>query len=159
MTPYAANERAMLLAYLQRQRDLIAWKVNGLPDDQARSVATPSGMTIHGIVRHLEKAERYWLLRWFAGQQGPDLDCIGESLDDDMRVPEGIALADLLANYATETRRCDEVVAAHRLDDLEATGPRTLRWILHHLIEETSRHLGHLDLLRELADGQTGEEP
>jgi hypothetical protein len=68
-------------------------------------------------------------------------------------------LADLVAAYSAETRRCDQVIAAHALGDVEAAGPRTLRWVLHHLIEETARHLGHLDLLCELADGRAGEEP
>lgn len=68
-------------------------------------------------------------------------------------------LAELVTAYVAESRRCDEVVEAHGLDDLEASGPRTLRWVLHHLVEETARHLGHLDLLCELVDGRVGEEP
>jgi hypothetical protein len=72
---FAAEEREMLLAYLQRQRDLAVWKVRALPDD-ARSVATSSGLTIHGIVRHLVDVERSWLRRWFAGQPGVPVDGI-----------------------------------------------------------------------------------
>jgi hypothetical protein len=51
-------------------------------------------------------------------------------------------LAELVTAYVAESRRCDEVVEAHGLDHLEASGPRTLRWVLHHLVEETARHLG-----------------
>jgi uncharacterized damage-inducible protein DinB len=158
-TPYVAGEREMLLAYLQRQRDLVVWKVAGLPDDAARAVATASGLTIHGLVHHLPDVERFWLRRWFAGQQGLPVTGIDENHVGAPQAPAGVPLADLLTAYVEESRRCDEVVAAHELDDLEADGPRTLRWILHHLCEETARHLGHLDLLCELADGRTGEEP
>jgi uncharacterized damage-inducible protein DinB len=158
-TPYVAGEREMLLAYLQRQRDLVVWKLENLSDDDARNVATPSGLTIHGLVHHLQDVERFWLRRWFAGQRGLPVTGIDENHVGEPRAPEGVRLTDLLTTYVQESQRCDEVVAAHELDDVEAEGPRTLRWVLHHLCEETARHLGHLDLLCELADGRTGEEP
>jgi hypothetical protein len=69
-------------------------------------------------------------------------------------------MADLLAEYAAEARRCDAVIAASpSLDVVSASRGVNLRWILLHLIEETARHLGQLDLLRERADGSAGEEP
>ena len=71
-------------------------------------------------------------------------------------------MTDLLAAYATETAQCDAVIAAAPSLDATATeGDATysLRWIIVHLIEETGRHLGHIDLLRENADGAVGEEP
>jgi hypothetical protein len=69
-------------------------------------------------------------------------------------------MADLLAAYAAETARCDEVIAAAPSLDATATdGQYSLRWIMVHLIEETGRHLGHIDLLHEHADGAVGEEP
>ena len=84
---------------------------------------------------------------------------INEGYVVEPRAPGDTSLTDLRAAYIQESRRCDRVVADHSLDDTGANVTHTLRWILHHLIEETARHLGHLDLLRELADGQTGEEP
>jgi uncharacterized damage-inducible protein DinB len=104
---FAAEEREMLLAYLQRQRDLVVWKVRALPDD-ARSVATSSGLTIHGIVRHLVDAERSWLRRWFAGQPGVPVD--GTTGTTSVSHALGGVLA---ADYVEESRRCAEVVAAH----------------------------------------------
>lgn len=155
----AADERAMLLGYLQRQRDLVLWKVDGLSDRDAHRVGTTTGLTIHGIVDHLTDVERSWVRRWFAGRRGlhiggVDADHVQPPLD-----LAGTRLKDLVNAYREETRRCDEVIAEHTLDDVEVNGDRTLRWVVHHLIEETSRHLGHLDLLRELADGSTGEQP
>jgi uncharacterized damage-inducible protein DinB len=142
----------MLLAYLQRQRELVQWKCAGLDDDAARAQATPSGLTIHGIVRHLAGVERGWFREHFADQ--PE-----ERVRDEEFEPQQASLAELLAAYREESARCDEVIAAHSLDDVSARRDHSLRWILLHLIEETGRHLGHLDLLCELADGRTGEEP
>ena len=70
MTPYAAGDRDMLLGYLQRQRNLVLWKVSGLSNGDARDVASPSGPTIHGLVLHLMDVERSWVRRWFAGESG-----------------------------------------------------------------------------------------
>jgi uncharacterized damage-inducible protein DinB len=152
MPRHQLAERDMLLAYLERQRELVQWKCAGLDEAAARGQATPSGLSIHGIVAHLAGAERGWILEHFAG--GPE-----ERVRDDEFRPQGETLAELLAAYRAETARCDEVIAAHDLDDVSVRRDHSLRWILLHLIEEISRHLGHLDLLCEQADGRTGEEP
>ena len=158
-TPLAAGEREMLLAYLQRQRDLVVWKVADLKDADARRVATPSGMTIHGLLHHLLDVERSWLRRWFAGESGLPVEGVDKGHVAQPTARHGVGLAELVARYVEESGRCDEVVGAHELDEIAADAPHTLRWILYHLIEETARHLGHLDLLAELADGRTGEDP
>ena len=62
------GERDLLLAYLTRQRELVFWKLEGLDDDKARAVSTPSGLTVHVIVSHLTGVERGWLREHFAGQ-------------------------------------------------------------------------------------------
>ena len=145
-------ERDMLLAYLHRQRELVQWKCAGLDEDAARRQATPTGLTIHGIVRHLAGVEKGWLREHFAGEPR-------ERVRDDEFVPQTESLAELLAAYREECARCDEVIAAHELDDVSSLRDHSLRWILLHLVEEIGRHLGHLDLLCEQADGRTGEEP
>jgi hypothetical protein len=157
--PHAAGEREMLLGYLQRQRSLVLWKLEGLLDHDAHLVGTTTGLTIHGIVDHLTDVERSWVRRWFAGRRGLHIGGVdGEHVQPPL-ILTGARLKELIAAYVQESRRCDEIIAEHDLDDVEVKGDRTLRWIVHHLIEETSRHLGHLDLLRELADGRTGDEP
>jgi hypothetical protein len=153
------GERAMLLAFLQRQRELVFWKLEGLSDAAARSVSTSTGLTVHGIVRHLENVERSWWRRHFAGQPDLRFDWTDEDPDGELHVPADVALADLLAAYRAEIALCDEVIAAASLDDVGALRDHSLRWVVLHMTEETARHLGHLDLLRELADGATGEEP
>ena len=153
------GERDMLLAYLQRQRELVHWKLAGLADDAAQATRTPTGMTAPGLVRHLTNVERSWFRRHLDGQQGLEFDWSEEDPDGDMRIGERLPLAELLADYRAECERCDEVIARHELDDASAVRDHTLRWILMHLVEETGRHVGHLDLLREHADGAVGEEP
>ena len=157
---HRGDERTTLVGVLQRQRDLVAWKLRGVPDDVLRSAATPSGMGLHGLVRHLTNVERSWLRDVFAGQDDLRYDWTDEDPDAEWRVPAGVSMGELLEGYAAESRRCDAVVAAApSLDVVAATRGFSLRWILLHLVEETSRHLGHIDLLREWADGSTGEEP
>jgi hypothetical protein len=74
-------------------------------------------------------------------------------------LPENATVAQLLADYAAECARSRDVCARFALDD-EVPHPRlgrvSLRWIYVHMIEETARHAGHADILRELADGSTG---
>ena len=153
-------ERESLLEYLQRQRDLVAWKVRDADDDALRAVSTASGLTAHGVVRHLTNVERSWFRRVFADQPGLTFDFTDEDEDADFKPPATVLMAQLLADYAAETKRCDEVIlAADTLDQLAVQRRRSLRWIMLHMIEETARHLGQLDILREQADGSTGEFP
>jgi uncharacterized damage-inducible protein DinB len=158
---HLGDERTAILGYLQRQRDLVAWKMRDATDDTLASVSMPSGLNLHGIVRHVTQVERSWIREFFGGQTGLVFDATEEDPDGDFR-HDGTPMADLLAAYAQETNRCDEVIASAPSLDATATdreGTYTLRWILLHLIEETGRHLGHIDLLRERADGAVGEGP
>jgi hypothetical protein len=156
---HRGDERTALLGFLQRQRELVAWKVSGASETALRAVLTPTGLSAHGVVRHLTNVERSWVRDVFAGQDGLVFDWTDDDPDGELRVPETVTMAQLVADYADEAARCDAVVAAHHLDDVAARRDFSLRWILLHLVEETARHLGHLDLLREQADGRTGEEP
>jgi uncharacterized damage-inducible protein DinB len=154
------DERTALVGVLQRQRDLVSWKLRDAPDEVVDAPTTPTGMSLPGIVRHLTNVERSWLREVFSGQQNLAYDWTEEDPEAEWRVPSGTKMADLLAAYAAESRRCDAVVTAARsLDVVSAERDMSLRWILLHLIEETARHLGHIDILREQADGSTGEEP
>jgi uncharacterized damage-inducible protein DinB len=158
--PPLGDERTTLMGFLQRQRDLIAWKVRDATDDVLRRPSTASGLTLHGIVRHLENVERSWFREIYAGEQDLSYDWSDEDRDGEFRVPPAIPMVDVLAAYAAEAARCDAVIRAAPSLDAVAAGERvSLRWILIHLIEETARHLGHADILRETADGAVGEDP
>jgi hypothetical protein len=155
-----ADERTTLMGVLQRQRDLIAWKVRDIPDVTLRSVSMPSGLTGPGIIRHLENVERSWFRETFAGETGLTYDWTDEDPNAEFHPPDDVPVSSLLAAYAEEQGRCDAVImSAPSLDQVGVTRDVSLRWIVTHLIEETARHLGQLDLLRELADGEVGEEP
>ena len=156
---HRGDEVTALLGFLRRQRELVVWKVSGAPDEVLRSVTTPTGLGAHGVVRHLTNVERSWVRDVFAGQHGMIFDWTEEDPDGELHVPEDVSMDQLVAEYAAESSRCDEVVVARQLDDVSAQRGFSLRWVLLHLVEETARHLGHLDLLREQADGTTGEEP
>jgi uncharacterized damage-inducible protein DinB len=158
---HVGDERTTLLGFLQRQRDLVAWKVREASDETLASVRTSSDLTLHGIVQHLTNVERSWFRAFFAGETGLRFDWSEDDPDGDFRAV-GVSMEDLLAAYAAEAKRCDAVIAAAPSLDVTATdedGTFSLRWILVHMIEETGRHLGHMDLLREQADGAVGEEP
>jgi uncharacterized damage-inducible protein DinB len=157
---HLGDERTTLTGFLQRQRDLVAWKVREADDATLRSVSTASGLTLHGVVRHLENVERSWFREDFAGETGLDYDWTDDDGDAEFKPADDAAMVDLLRAYAEETGRCDAVIAdAPSLDTVSADGRYSLRWIICHMIEETGRHLGHIDLLREQADGEVGEEP
>jgi uncharacterized damage-inducible protein DinB len=157
---HLGDERTTLTGFLQRQRDLVAWKVREAPDETLRSARTTSGLGLHGIVRHLENVERSWFREVFAGETGLSYDWTDEDRDAEFKPGDDVRMQDLLRAYAEETRRCDAVIAAApSLDAVSVTREVSLRWIICHMIEETGRHLGHIDLLREQADGEVGEEP
>jgi hypothetical protein len=146
------DERATLLALLQFQRESIVRKVDGLDDENARRRIVGSDTTLLWLVQHLSHAETLWLLVRFRGDD--------PSLLDALAVEAGDSLADAVAAYRATWSRADRVIAGARLDDIVADdqdlGPVNLRWVLVHLLEETARHAGHADILRELIDGSTG---
>ena len=157
---HKGDERTTLMGMLGRQRTLIAWKLRDASDEVLRSVSTPTGMTLPGIVRHLENVERWWFRDVFAGEKDLPFDWSDEDMNGEWKVPADVPMADVLTNYAAEAERCDTVIrAAPSLDQVSTNGWASLRWIINHMIEETARHLGHIDLLREQADGSVGEDP
>ena len=148
---------------LQYTRDTAAEKCRGLSDDLARSAPLASSplTTVGGVVNHMRWVEHSWVENRFV--DGPDL---GPWTDDspDQEFIDGASapLAVVLQDYAAQARRTDAIVAEHDLDDRSAlplgSGAHpTLRWVLLHLIEENARHNGHLDILREIADGAVGD--
>jgi uncharacterized damage-inducible protein DinB len=152
-------ERESLLEFLQRQRDLVPWKVQGVDEDALRAQRTASGLTAHGLVQHLTSCERGWF-GWAFADNAPPLFDDPDDEDADFKVPADVSMAQLLADYAAEIKHSDEVIlAADTLDQIGVHRDRSLRWIMLHMIEETARHLGHLDFLREQADGVTGDHP
>jgi uncharacterized damage-inducible protein DinB len=116
-------------------------------------------MTVAGLVSHLRWVEHAWFEHIMAGR--PDLGpWTPDDPDKDFKVP-GVPLARLLEEYEEQCERSAEIAASLELDAEcvieHRRGVVTLRWVLGHMIEETARHAGHLDLLREMLDGATGD--
>jgi uncharacterized damage-inducible protein DinB len=160
--PFVADERTQLLGWLDLQRALVPWKCAGLAAVDAHRSVVPTSplMTMAGVVSHLRWAEHLWFEVLFLGRpaEGPQFDEQRE--DADMRVG-GVALGQLLEEYEQQCAVSREIVGAHSLDEVGrhldfASAGATLRWMLLHMVEETARHAGHLDLIRELLDGEKG---
>ena len=143
------DERTTLLALLQYQRDSVIRKVDGLDDAAARRRLVDSETTLLWLVNHLVDAETVWIVTRFAGEGLCPL-------------AEHDTLARAVEAYRGVWQRVDDIVAATPTLDAPCRGlaedepPANLRWVLMHLLEETARHAGHADILRELIDGVTG---
>jgi hypothetical protein len=150
--PYLAeDERAVLGALLQFQRQSVVRKITGVEDAAARRPMVPTGTSLLWVVKHLAYAETLWLVQRFAGE---DVEL------PDATVYENDTVASAIELYRSTWSRVDPIVAAASLDDLARNAPDyppvNVRWVLAHLLEETARHAGHADILRELIDGQIG---
>ena len=148
----------MLEAFLARNRELVVWKVSGCDRDLLQAEATPSGVTALGIVQHLGYVERLWFRDRVAGQvdAGPRSEAEWSGW---FRVAADATAESVVAAYAAECAAADAAIADVPLDPGAGSGRPSLRWVYLHMIEETARHLGQIDLLRERADGMVGEDP
>ena len=151
-----ADELTMYRNWLGHLRAGAIHKLEDLDDQQLRWRPAPTANSLGIIVRHLGLAERLWLRAIWAG----------EPMDMEWRqhmfeLPDGWGGDDVIAFYRAETAAADAVLDALGDTPLDAPSrapwrPTTLRWALVHLVEETARHLGHMDITRELLDGRLG---
>jgi hypothetical protein len=145
---------AMARAWLTNLRSWAEFKVDGLTAEQLRWRPTPSANSLGTIVRHLGLAERLWFRAVWAGEP-MDMEWRATMFD---QIPEAWTLDDLLAFYRDECRAADAALdLAQSFDEASRASfrPTTLRWAVVHMIEEIARHLGHMDITRELIDGHT----
>lgn len=161
--PFVADERTQLLGWYSLQREIVHFKCAGLADADAHRSLIPTSplMTVAGIVAHLRWTEHTWFEVAFRGGDPSDSPAFDEEVEDLDMMAEGRSLADLLDAYRRQCERSDEIIAAHNLDDTGRydgfpSAGSTLRWMIIHMVEETARHVGHLDLIREMLDGERG---
>ncbi|MDI9887630.1 DinB family protein [Streptomyces sp. HNM0645] len=160
--PFVADERTQLVGWLDMQRAIVHYKCEGLAEADAHRSVLPASplMTVAGIVSHLRWTENTWFEVLFLGRPADGPQFAESPEDADMRV-EGVPLARLLGDYERQCAISNEIIAAHSLDeagrhpDYESSAA-SLRWMLIHMVEETARHAGHLDTVRELLDGERG---
>jgi uncharacterized damage-inducible protein DinB len=154
MRSVVGGEREVLESFLDFQRGVVRRKAAGLSEQEARRRLVPSATTIAGLLKHLALVEHNWFERILA--QRPSR--LPEP-DDSFAVGEDETVEDVLAAYDAACARSRELAAKFELDHVvpqEELGQVSLRWIYAHMIEETARHAGHADILRELTDGSTG---
>lgn len=152
------DERDALLHFLAQQRDAIVASAFGLTEAQARSTPSVSALSIASLIQHVTATERGWIdMMLRLEPNNPEDD------PQHFVVAEDVTVADLIADYRRAGAETEEIVLG--LDDLELPVPLpeapwfppntvvSARWVLFHLIEETCRHAGHADVVRESIDG------
>ncbi|MEU5950862.1 DinB family protein [Streptomyces sp. NPDC047525] len=145
------DEKATLRGFLDELRNSIADKVADAPEPHVRTGGVPSGTSLLGLLKHLACVERFYFL-------GEDVDQWPATL----RPSAQDTIDRVLADYRKTVERANQVIDAW--PDLTLPSPRpprrgpapSMRWVLVHMIEETGRHAGHADILREQIDGSTG---
>jgi Protein of unknown function (DUF664) len=159
--PAVGSEREILSAVLDWHRATFELKCAGVPPERLSERAVPpSGLSLHGMVRHLAGVERWWFRIQFAGEDVPLLHYSDDDPDQDFGCLDG-DVEEAFAVWRTECEQSRQITAAAvSLDDTgirKSTGePISLRRILVDMIAEYARHNGHADLLRERIDGSTG---
>ncbi|MEV0635288.1 DinB family protein [Streptomyces sp. NPDC050619] len=157
--PYAGAEKETLHASLDRHRDAVLWKLEGLDDEQLRRPMTPSGTSLLGLVKHLASVEYAWFVETFGGKVEPLW--FDPYTDEDLRPDKDDTTPRIVDFYTRARTAADRKITELPLDIMGHPAWRrhdvSLRWVLVHMIEETARHAGHMDILRELIDGVTGD--
>ena len=159
----AAGSRAEVFSrYLEYFRDQLTVRLRGLPADELRRSRVPSGWTPLELLKHLTYVELRWLEWGFEGRAVADP--WGDHSDHRWYVAPDETLEGLLAALHAQAERSTAVIAGHDLDEVGQPGdrwdgapPATLERVLFHLLQEYARHVGHIDIVRELEDGTTGE--
>ena len=148
----------MLRAWMTHLRASSARKIEGLDAEQLRWAPAPTANSAGAIVQHLAYAERWWFRVVFAGEDLP-LDFRADGSRPTFELAPDATAESIQAFYGNEYALADAVIDGHGPDEWSRANLRrraTLRWILTHMIEDTARHAGHLDITRELIDGETG---
>lgn len=153
-----ASERETLLSFLDFYRSVMIRKVEGLDHDGLRMSPVGTGTCLGGLMKHLTDVERSWFQQRWAGQP---IEANGSEDDPEaeFRVQETDTAESLIEDYRRECGISRQIVADSSLDDTVVVrrGEMSLRWLIVHMIEETARHAGHADLIREMIDGSVGD--
>ena len=135
-------------------------KLDGLDEGKARQVMVPSGLSLIGLLKHLTETEHGWFAKIFGGLDEPDIYATEDDPKAEWRAGGEDTIEAIAAEYQRVCQRSRDIVAVAASLDQVVTTPWgdeiDLRGIMLHMIEETARHNGHADILRELIDGTTG---
>jgi Protein of unknown function (DUF664) len=168
LVPPEKDECGALIGYLDQQRYGLRLAAHGLCDSQATQTPTPSALCVGGLIKHLSAVEQFWMQIALGHVERPDSDDAGaENYESGFRLGPEETLQSVLERYAEVATDTDRIIRS--IPDLSDTVPVppgvpwfpqdvegwSVRWIVLHLIEETARHAGHADIVREAVDGAT----
>jgi hypothetical protein len=146
---FASGERETVMELWRYHRASFVKKASGVSDEDARRRLVQSETSLLWLANHIAGTQRNWILNRFAGSSEPPLQ-------------ESVTISEALAACEESWRAIDRVIEAHDFDEPCSrpvhgdSEPLNLRWVVVHLLEETARHAGHADIIRELLDGSTG---
>ncbi len=158
-----ANEREGLLAYLAQMRYVVKLTAYGLSPEQLRAAPTASSLTVGGLIKHCASTEESWI----DVVRGEPRELDYAAYAENFVLSDGETIEDVFANYERIAARTEQTIA--EIADLDQDVPVdhsvpwnpkdvdnwSVRWVLLHLIQETARHAGHADIIREAVDGAT----
>ncbi|MBB5953553.1 RimJ/RimL family protein N-acetyltransferase/uncharacterized damage-inducible protein DinB [Saccharothrix tamanrassetensis] len=157
-----ADPTRLVLEYLDFYRDTLLRKLAGLSDEELRTSRVPSGWSPLTLVKHLAHVELRWM-RWYFRGEDVEHPRGNPAVDDaEWTVEDGDTTESIRDFYLAQCARSREITAAAGLSDRAArwtwdgAPTPTLAWILFHMLQEYARHVGQLDVVRELTDGVTG---
>lgn len=159
--PRVVGEKEALTGWLDYHRATLLTKLDGLDDEQLRRPMVPSGLCLLGLVKHLTAVEHGWFVVDFEQSEDGYLFVRADGSEADFVIEPGDTTESVVAGYQQACERGRAAVEA--AGSLDATvqrpemGELGLRWVVTHMIEETARHNGHADIIRELIDGTTGD--
>ena len=147
--------------FLDYQREALIGKLRGLTDEQARMTPTASSLSLLSVVKHAAIWERRWFQIIVAGRRSPDQwpEVESEQVDPTFQLTDQDTVTSVVADYREQIAASQEILSSF---DLETPCARpemaneNLRWVAMHMIEETARHAGHADIIRETIDGSRG---
>ncbi|MBT8193747.1 MAG: DinB family protein [Acidimicrobiia bacterium] len=163
-----ASTKETLHRYLRSARDALLWKLEAVPEYDARRPLTSTGTNLLGIVKHLATVELGYFGDTFGRPHGERLPWDGREPEpnEDMFASADETREEIIALYQRAAAHADATITELSIDDTgsvpwwpDDVNPVTLHWILVHMIAETNRHLGHADILREGIDGAIGHRP
>lgn len=156
-----AKEKAAIAEVLDTYRGIVKWKLDGVSHEDAVRPLVPSGTSLLGVVKHLAYVERWWF-HAVLGKVDVDFPWTEEDPDPDWRIEDWESIEGVLDFYEQECAVSRRVLENLESMDAELSrGERkfVVRDVLLHFVEELARHVGHLDILREVIDGSTGWGP
>lgn len=153
------SERQVLEAFLDFHRQVLVSKLDGISEDEARDRRVPSKTTLAGLIKHMIGVERGWFQEVLAGRRPEDIGPNVGGGDESWDLAEDETVSSLIKEYGQTCEQSRQTAARFAIDDAVPEpdlGQVSLRWVYVHMIEETARHVGHADILREQTDGTAG---